>query len=393
MRLKRLLAGISLSVVAVSLAYGQAAAPTGRGAVDPRDLPGGAAAAGGRGADANLQRSLPSENQWDNMNAQGKAYVAQALALAGDDNDLKFDENIFCRASGGSQNSDRAALGAPVGAPYAAIGSPNPAEKLAPMHMFDNFWYFGTTGVGAWLVTTPAGYILFDAGNNEPEAQELIIDGMKKVGLDPTKIKYMIFGHNHLDHTGGGKLIQDLYHPRVIMGRDDWAIYFRTMATAQAQGANATGQAASLKDKSPMKHDIDAEDGMKITLGGITATIYTMTGHTPGSIGMIVPVKWQGKNHPILIVTAGTDAKNREAFIGGYEHIWDIGIKAKVESVIQVHPNTNMNSIGRLKYVNDNYATLSKKGVNPMLYGVDRTKRYINIMRACTEARFQALGW
>ena len=30
-----------------------------------------------------------------------------------------------------------------------------------------------------------------------------------------------------------------------------------------------------------MKRDIDATDGMKITVGDVTATIFTMTGHTP----------------------------------------------------------------------------------------------------------------
>jgi len=41
----------------------------------------------------------------------------------------------------------------------------------------------------------------------------------------------------------------------------------------------------------------------------------------------VIKVKWAGKEHPILIVTAGTDVHNRESFVGGYEHIWDEGIK------------------------------------------------------------------
>ena len=138
-----------------------------------------------------------------------------------------------------------------------------------------------------------------------------------------------------------------------------------------------------------MTRDIDAVDGMKITVGDVTATIYQMTGHTPGSIGMIVPVKFQGKNHPILLVTAGSHVHNREAFIGGYEHIWDMGIQNKVESVMQAHPNTNMNILARTKYVSDNYPPAK----NPLLYGAERTRNYIEIMRACTQARMEALGW
>jgi hypothetical protein len=100
-------------------------------------------------------------------------------------------------------------------------------------------------------------------------------------------------------------------------------------------------------------------------------------------------VKFQGKDHPILLVTAGSDVHNREAFVGGYEHIWDIGIQNKVESVMQVHPNTNMNILARTKYVSDSYPPAT----NPLLYGAERTRKYIEIMRACTLARMEALGW
>jgi metallo-beta-lactamase class B len=31
----------------------------------------------------------------------------------------------------------------------------------------------------------------------------LIIGGMKKVGLDPAQIKYVLISHAHADHIGG----------------------------------------------------------------------------------------------------------------------------------------------------------------------------------------------
>jgi hypothetical protein len=61
----------------------------------------------------------------------------------------------------------------------------------------------------------------------------------------------------------------------------------------------------------------------------------------------------------------------------------------KVESVMQAHPNTNMNILARTKYVHENYPP--KK--NPLLYGVERTERYLNIVRACTQARLEIFGW
>ena len=81
--------------------------------------------------------------------------------------------------------------------------------------------------------------------------------------------------------------------------------------------------------------------------------------------------------------------RNREAFVGGYEHIWDEAIKMKVESVMQAHPNTNMNLLARTKYVHEHYPPAR----NPLLYGAERTARYIGIMRNCTLARMEILGW
>lgn len=334
---------------------------------------------------------IPTQAAWDSS-AETRQYVAKAKELAGNDADLQYDELNMCVPNGSKDAPQRAKITVPSGSSLPVVDATSIAEwpaKMALMpaqRMFDNFWWLGDSFVGSWLITTPAGYILFDASNDPDEAQTVIIDAMKKVNLDPAKIKWLIFGHFHLDHTGGGHLIQSLYHPRVLMGRDDWPLYFSAIQST-------TGQGALIKDKTPMTHDIDAEDGMKISLGGTTVTLVEMTGHTPGSLGMIAPVKFQGKTHNILIQTAGTDIGSREAFIGGYEHIWAEALKAKVEGVYQVHPNINMNTLSRVKYVNDNYAALSKKGNNPLLYGIERTKRYIEIMRACTQARMAALGW
>ena len=104
---------------------------------------------------------------------------------------------------------------------------------------------------------------------------------------------------------------------------------------------------------------------------------------------MVVPVKYQGRVHPILIITAGNAFDNINAMIGGYEHIWKIGLDRKVESVMQAHPNTNMNTLARTKYVHENYGKIPR---NPLLYGPERTAKYIEIVRACTRGWMVATG-
>jgi metallo-beta-lactamase class B len=392
--LRNILAGMAVGAVAVTLMSAQAALPAQGG--------GGRAGGGGRGGGGGNSH-YPTAEQWAAMPASAVAYVEKAKALAGNDPDLQFDFGIFCAPGGGASNQERAAIGVPNSEPrLQPFPAPSPAAVVGGQRLFDNFYWIGNTGIGAWLITSNDGYILFDAMNNAEDARDIIIPAIKKLNLDPMKIKYLVFGHHHFDHTGGGEYIQRLTGAKAVMARDDWDIYLR--APARGAGAGRGGRGAAGGDAAAalpaaagpapkMKRDIDAADGMPISVGAgsnaVTATIFQMTGHTPGSIGMVVPVRYQGRLHPILLVTAGSDVPNRESFIGGYEHIWDEGIKMKVESVMQSHPNTNMNLLARTKYVHENYPPAK----NPLLYGAERTAKYLNIVRACTQARFEILGW
>jgi len=396
--LRRVLAGLAMGAVTATLVLAQAssspqppAGAQGRGAGAGEG--GRQGGAGGRGG-----TYLPTEEQWAAMSPKAKEYVDKARTIAGDDPDLQFDFGIFCKASGGAQNSDRATVGVPNSEPrLQPYPAPSPAAVVGGQRLFDNFYWIGNTGIGAWLITSNDGYILFDTMNSEEDARDIIIPEMKKLKLDPMKIKYLVFGHNHFDHTGGGEYIQRMTGAKAVMHRDDWEIYLKSTGRGggRGRGRGAAGEAPPAAPAAPaaplpkMKRDIDATDGMTIKVGDVTATIFQMTGHTPGSIGMVVPVRYQGRQHPILLITAGSDVHNRESFVGGYEHIWDEGIKMKVESVMQSHPNTNMNLLARTKYVHENYPPAR----NPLLYGAARTERYLNIVRNCTLARMEILGW
>jgi metallo-beta-lactamase class B len=397
---RRALAGLAMCALTATLVAAQApssqpppAGPQGRGAAAGE---GGRQGGGGRGA-----TYLPTEEQWAAMSPKAKEYVDKARAIAGEDPELQFDFGIFCKASGGAQNGDRATVGVPNSEPkLQPYPAPSPAVVVGGQRLFDNFYWIGNTGIGVWVITSNDGYIMFDTMNSEEDARDIILPEMKKLKLDPMKIKYLVFGHNHFDHTGGGEYIQRLTGAKAVMHRDDWEIYLKSTGRGgggrgRGRGAPADGAAPPAAPAAPaaplpkMKRDIDATDGMTLKVGDVTATIFQMTGHTPGSIGMVVPVRYQGRQHPILLITAGSDVHNREAFVGGYEHIWDEAIKMKAESVMQSHPNTNMNLLARTKYVHENYPPAK----NPLLYGAARTERYLNIMRNCTLARMEILGW
>jgi metallo-beta-lactamase class B len=323
-----------------------------------------------------------TQDVWD-ANPDTQKWQAKAYDIAGNDPDLMFDAGVFCKPSRGVSNEDRATIGVPDSEPrLEPFGAPDDEIVIGMQRLFDNFYWIGNSSIGVWVVTSDDGYIVYDAMNSAADARDIIVPAMQQAGLDPTKIRYLVFGHYHGDHTGGGRYLQELSGAQAVMHWADWELYLKALADD-----NPRGSFRRLDDRTPMTRDIDAEDGMEITVGDVTATLYQMTGHTPGSLAMIVPVKYQGTEHPILLITAGNHFTNINAFIGGYEHIYDTGIRRSVESVMQSHPNTNMNLLARTKYVHENYPPAK----NPLLYGPERTARYLNIVRACSRAYIAAV--
>src|SRR5215472_16418855 len=96
-------------------------------------------------------------------------------------------------------------------APQTAPGpdvAPPPARDTwytDPAKVFDNLYFVGTKIHSSWALTTSAGIILIDT-LYDYAAEEAIVGGLKRLGLDPTSVKYVIVSHAHGDHVGGAKL-------------------------------------------------------------------------------------------------------------------------------------------------------------------------------------------
>jgi metallo-beta-lactamase class B len=161
-------------------------------------------------------------------------------------------------------------------------------KELIAVKAMDNLYYIGSASVGTWTVVTPDGLILFDAMNNTADVQNIILPGMKKLGLNPAKIKYLIIMHGHGDHYGGAKYIQDTYHPKVLMGAADWDMLD---ALGGMRGGRPTVPGP--------KRDVAVTDGQEVTLGGVTVKLYVTKGHTPATLSAIFPTTWHGKRHVV----------------------------------------------------------------------------------------------
>jgi metallo-beta-lactamase class B len=193
---------------------------------------------------------------------------------------------------------------------------------------------------------------------------------MKKLGLDPAQIKYVIVSHGHGDHSGGAKYLQDTFGAHVILSEADWDLLDRTKSSPNAQPVP--------------KRDMVATDGMKLTLGDTTITLYITPGHTLGTISTLVPVKDGGKPHLAAewggtAFSAATPTDQLKAYISSAARFRDLASTADV--IITNHTEFD-GTLAKL-------AAEQKRGPgdpNPYIIGNDAVKRYITVAEECAKA-------
>ena len=147
-------------------------------------------------------------------------------------------------------------------------------QKIEPFKAFDNLYHVGPCFVDSWILTTPQGDIMFDT------AQEPFVDkieaNIKKVGVNPRDIKYIILSHGHIDHFGGAKRLQELTGARVIATPEDWKMI-------EAFAGKPNNRDADKPTQVP-KRDMEVREGDHLDLGDQHLVFHTAPGHTPGKL-------------------------------------------------------------------------------------------------------------
>jgi metallo-beta-lactamase class B len=272
--------------------------------------------------------------------------------------------------SGGEDTSDKVPG-------YVANPASAPARETwygEPARVFDNLYFVGGKIHSSWALTTRDGIILIDTIYTY-NSEELIVGGMKKLGLDPRDIKYVLISHAHADHIGGAEMLQTKYGARIVMGGPDWD--------------NVAKHPNRYKTMAP-KRDIVATDGMKITLGGTTVTIWLTPGHTPGTLSYTFTVVDRGK--PVNVAYSGGTAfnfvnntpdpgiRNFQTYIDSQKHIAEKAAATGATVILSNHSEFD-------NAVNKNRMLAGRgDGPHPYEIGSDLVQRYFRVMQGCARA-------
>jgi metallo-beta-lactamase class B len=250
---------------------------------------------------------------------------------------------------------------------------PPPARDtwfIEPAKVFDNLYFVGSKIHSSWALTGNAGIILIDTlftYNSEEE----IVGGLKKLGLDPASVKYVIISHAHGDHVGGAKLMQDRFGSHIVMGGPDWDSIERSV-NGYPQGKP--------------KRDIVADDGQKITLGDASVTIVTTPGHTPGTLSMLFTVKDNGK--PLTVAYSGGTAFNFPSTVPNFDTYiksqakMAAAAKAANATILMSNHSEFDNAVTKIKML----AARKPGEPHPFEVGKEAVARYFTVSGECAQA-------
>jgi len=126
-----------------------------------------------------------------------------------------------------------------------------PLRVIGPVH------FVGTNELAAFLVTTPEGYVLIDGGL--PASAPLIEQSIRKLGLDPRRIRVLLATQAHFDHVGSLAHFKRLSGGRVEVMDGDVSLVESGGRTDYLFG-DAAGRADSSFRFEPVKVDRTLRD-------------------------------------------------------------------------------------------------------------------------------------
>jgi metallo-beta-lactamase class B len=174
--------------------------------------------------------------------------------------------------------------------------TPADAQKLAPLPNFQadwvrdyppfrlvgNLYYVGSYDLACYLITTPKGDILINAG--VPGSDTLIRRHIEALGFKFSDLKILLTNQAHFDHVGAMAAIRKHTGAKIMIDEKD--------APVLEDGGNSDfifgGNGPLFEPVSPdrLLHDRDT-----IKLGGMDIVLLHHPGHTKGSCSFLFDVK------------------------------------------------------------------------------------------------------
>lgn len=261
---------------------------------------------------------------------------------------------------------------------------------LPAMRVFDQLYFVGQNDVSSWALDTSEGIVLFDALNGPDDANNTIVPGLKKLGLDPARIRYIVLTHSHGDHFGGATALKALSGARIVSTAADWQEMNRLRSRPTQEGQPRDGLPAEWSKLAP-ERDMTVADGETLKLGTTTLNFYITPGHTPGTLTTIFDVTDAGKRHRVALyggLGLPRSAEGLRQYDASLERFAKITRSMKVDTLIANHQTQDDS---RVKLEELRWRTQGEK--HPYVLGTDASARFLELQAECGRAELGRMGF
>ena len=210
------------------------------------------------------------------------------------------------------------------------------ADPAPPARIDGQVYYVGTCGITVLLIASPQGHILIDAGPEE--AAPLVLANIRRLGLNPRDVKWLLASHAHFDHVGGLAALQQATGARIA------ALPAQARELERGEPFPDDPQLGAIKGFAPVRVARVLKDGVPLKLGRNQVTAFATPGHTTGSTSWVIR-GCGAKVCPAIAYTDSTSAISADGYRFGDHPAWTTMFRTGVARIgalpcsIQITPH------------------------------------------------------
>jgi metallo-beta-lactamase class B len=264
------------------------------------------------------------------------------------------------------------------------LGAQTPASDylipFPPHHVIGNVYFVGSKGLGIYLIVTPQGNILINAGLEA--SVPLIQQSVQKLGFKLSDVKILLISHAHFDHDAGSAAILRLTGAKYMVMDVDVPVVESGGKTDFFYGSRPDALYPAAKV------DQVLHDGDRVELGGTVLTAHLTPGHTKGCTTWTLTAEEGGQRYNVVIVGSpnvneGYKLVNNTlypAIASDYERMFRVLKSLPCDVFLGAH--------GGYYGLDGKYAKLQQGGPNPFI-DPQGYKRYIDERERTFRAELQ----
>lgn len=212
--------------------------------------------------------------------------------------------------------------------------------------------------------------MVIDALNNAQEAEQILIPGLQSFGYTGNDIAALIITHEHFDHYGGARWLQETYNTTVYASDAAW-------------------QSMEVVNDGP-RRGLTVTDGQELSFGNFSIKFIATPGHTPGCMSLIFPVVDHGAKH-IAGMNGGAgisrNASTKENQIESYAKLATIAQATGVDTLLANHQTqdrslTNFDLLKARQCVQ--HGCMQE---NPFVIGTEAFVKYLQVQSLCVRVQ------